>query len=367
MDGRGYVAWSITIVAVGCFQPTSDGDSSIDTAPVLNQSERPAARAVSSTSDFSEVYRVALDTAPDALVGEVTDVVVRENDIIVADRMGDRLVTFDRTDGRLIRTYGREGDGPGEFNGPHTLVEASDGNIFIADASPRLTRLSPDLRLVDVYRMDVPTIVSGLTSVDGVLAVHQSPSAEARFTFQLWSPDTGVIDRFDITSELAAGVPYWPSIWRSHLAVVGGTLIAADNILYPLRRFTTGGVLVDTVGYVPPSWRQARQPIPGEFARFDVRTGRQEGVDEFLRSFTQIDGLYAIGGDFLLVTHRERVSDDYTRDVIRADAYRLGDGFLKVREDLELPGPVVEGGSCAWVLVEVPPAPWTLGCWVPRF
>jgi DNA-binding beta-propeller fold protein YncE len=45
-----------------------------------------------------------------------------------------RIVAFD-ANGDFIKTWGGEGDGPGQFNQPHSIVATSDGTLLVADRS----------------------------------------------------------------------------------------------------------------------------------------------------------------------------------------------------------------------------------------
>ena len=59
-------------------------------------------------------------------------------DIFVADGHGGntnaRIVKFDKT-GKVIKTWGHKGSGPGEIDGPHTLAMDSKGRLFLGDRS----------------------------------------------------------------------------------------------------------------------------------------------------------------------------------------------------------------------------------------
>ncbi len=56
-----------------------------------------------------------------------------EGNIYVLDRGNYRLQVFDK-DGKYLRTTGKRGQGPGEFNAPHGLqLDDKTGNIFVAD------------------------------------------------------------------------------------------------------------------------------------------------------------------------------------------------------------------------------------------
>ena len=76
-----------------------------------------------------------------------TDVAVAANgDIFVTDGHGpnNRVVKF-AADGRFLTTWGRPGDGPGEFNQPHTITLDSRGRVFVGDRSnSRVQIFEPD-------------------------------------------------------------------------------------------------------------------------------------------------------------------------------------------------------------------------------
>jgi streptogramin lyase len=64
------------------------------------------------------------------------DVVVAPNgDIFVAEGHGganDRILKFSK-DGKFIKSMGKKGSGPGEFNGPHALAFDSKGRLVVGD------------------------------------------------------------------------------------------------------------------------------------------------------------------------------------------------------------------------------------------
>jgi len=56
----------------------------------------------------------------------------REGNLYVADTWNNRIEIFD-ADGKLINTFGKEGDGPGYFGRPKGVAIDSDGHIWVAD------------------------------------------------------------------------------------------------------------------------------------------------------------------------------------------------------------------------------------------
>jgi DNA-binding beta-propeller fold protein YncE len=65
-----------------------------------------------------------------------TDIAIAPNgDIFVSDgHVNNRVVKFSK-DGKFIKTWGKKGSGPGEFNVPHTLAFDSRGRLFVGDRS----------------------------------------------------------------------------------------------------------------------------------------------------------------------------------------------------------------------------------------
>ena len=63
-------------------------------------------------------------------------VVAPNGDIFVADGHGGnsnaRIVKFSK-DGKFIKTWGKKGTGPGEFDEPHSIAMDSRGRVFVAD------------------------------------------------------------------------------------------------------------------------------------------------------------------------------------------------------------------------------------------
>jgi len=69
--------------------------------------------------------------------GPPSDVLVAPNgDVFVADGHGGntnaRIVKFSKN-GKFIKTWGKKGSGPGEFDTPHSLAMDSSGRLFVAD------------------------------------------------------------------------------------------------------------------------------------------------------------------------------------------------------------------------------------------
>ena len=72
---------------------------------------------------------------PETFGGPCDVAVAANGDIFVADgHFNSRIVKFDK-DGKFLKSWGKKGEGPGEFNLPHTLVIDSRGRVLVGDRS----------------------------------------------------------------------------------------------------------------------------------------------------------------------------------------------------------------------------------------
>lgn len=83
-------------------------------------------------------------------------VVARNGDIFVADghggRSNARIVKFSK-DGTFVKTWGRKGTGPGEFNTPHALALDSRGRLFVGDrGNNRIQIFDQNGKFLDEWR-----------------------------------------------------------------------------------------------------------------------------------------------------------------------------------------------------------------------
>jgi DNA-binding beta-propeller fold protein YncE len=82
-----------------------------------------------------------------------TDVAVAPNgDIFVSDgHVNSRIVKFS-ADGTFIKAWGKRGDGPGEFNVPHTMFFDARGRLLVGDrANRRIQIFDQDGRFLEQW------------------------------------------------------------------------------------------------------------------------------------------------------------------------------------------------------------------------
>ena len=94
-------------------------------------------------------------SGPDEFNAPSAVLVAPNGDIFVADGHGGntnaRIVKFDKT-GKFIKTWGKKGAAPGEFDGPHTLAMDSRGRLFVGDrGNNRIQIFDQDGNFIDQW------------------------------------------------------------------------------------------------------------------------------------------------------------------------------------------------------------------------
>ena len=95
-------------------------------------------------------------TGPDTFNGPSGVAVAPNGDIFVADGHGAdtnaRIVKFSK-DGKFIKTWGKKGSGPGEFDTPHSIAMDSKGRLFVADrGNSRIQIFDQDGKFIDQWK-----------------------------------------------------------------------------------------------------------------------------------------------------------------------------------------------------------------------
>src|SRR6185295_3270503 len=112
-----------------------------------------------------------------------SDVITGANgDIFVADGHGGntnaRIVKFDKN-GKFIKSWGKKGTGPGEFDTPHSLALDSRGRLFVADrANNRIQIFDQDGKFLEEWKQF--SRISGLYIRNDVLYAADSESNTTR-------------------------------------------------------------------------------------------------------------------------------------------------------------------------------------------
>jgi outer membrane protein assembly factor BamB len=102
--------------------------------------------------------------------------------IYTLDPRDIRIRVFNPT-GKLIRAFGKKGQGPGEFQGPGYIVITPDGKLFISDVfNRRLTYLTLDGKLDKI--ISLKTLSRGVVKPDSKGFLYQHTIAPANGTMR---------------------------------------------------------------------------------------------------------------------------------------------------------------------------------------
>ena len=76
-----------------------------------------------------------------------------EGDLYVTDGYGNSQIHKFTADGQLMFSWGEPGDGPGQFQAPHSACLDSEGNVYVADRQNcRIQIFSPQGEYIDEWR-----------------------------------------------------------------------------------------------------------------------------------------------------------------------------------------------------------------------
>ncbi len=122
--------------------------------------------------DLTLEETIRLGTSDEGFVNEVTDIAFSNSLIFVLDGFDQSVKVFDSDTGRLIRRFGRRGEGPGEFRYP-TAIEVWKDTVYVVDPSlgPYLQIFSTEGDYLGERRIDVPGTPTDFSISDHGLAV----------------------------------------------------------------------------------------------------------------------------------------------------------------------------------------------------
>lgn len=188
MKGRSIVAASVIRIAVllvvalaGCSDPLEFADWAMPVPEGVRVVEHPFTAAADRTQSIALVEELVLglDAAdPEQAFYRLRDVDVDDaGNLWVLDAGNHRVQVFDR-DGGFIRSFGRAGQGPGEFESAGELAVVGDRVVVLA-ARSRLSLFDlqgnhvddailadADASLADFFARDDGTFVTGYSEID---------------------------------------------------------------------------------------------------------------------------------------------------------------------------------------------------------
>jgi hypothetical protein len=327
----------VWLAALGC---------SADPPPMLGEGE------------LREVRAVLLEESDTAFIGDIVRSRVvsfsADGRIAVGSRMSSRVLVFSGN-GAFEGVFGREGEGPGEFEQISSVGWDPSGRLWIADTgNHRVTVLDAAFDVDTLFRFEDAWVTDLDFAHDRAFVTVSKYPREGDALRALDLTDarhvTSLLD-FDPLVE----VPYVGGQYIPLFRVAGDSLFAGSNLSYPLHVLTLEGDTLASFGSPPPSIGEMRLPEYGEFMA-DMRLGH-----EWVRSFGVASSLWIAHDTLVVVEHRRPHPEvgGIPPHNFWADVYDRST-LQKVAEDIELPGFIVAShDDLLWILTARPPDPWT--------
>lgn len=309
---------------------------------------------------FTKVRAVELEERdPDPLIGIRDLDILPDGRLLVVDRHAGRLRIFS-ADGAIDTVIGRFGEGPGEFRQPNAAAVGLDGRILVTQATPRVTLLTPDGSVERIGTLpgwlagDMEPLGSGFV---GYISKYGWEGAILDLNGEL-------VDSFPLRDQLVREIPYWISFVSDRVAVARDHIIGNSSFFPTLKVFNANGDFIREFGEPPPSWVEPIRPERGAFMGPDA----MEQARDWLGAFTVVTELNVLDDSLVLVQygrHEPNVNDMHYRVPTRLDVYHFSG--VKIYEDLMLTKRMLAADSLLYVLEAMPPEPWTVGVYRPRF
>jgi hypothetical protein len=101
-----------------------------------------------------------LEGPPEYTFNQIAAVAVAPGDTVFVLDAGDKIIKAYDPDGHFVRQFGREGEGPGEFNDPRDLIATPDGLLAYDWRQHRLTLFANDGKVIRTMPVH-PSIMFG--------------------------------------------------------------------------------------------------------------------------------------------------------------------------------------------------------------
>lgn len=303
---------------------------------------------------FREVGRIQLEESPgDPMVAITSLEPLDDGGFAIADGPASRIRIFN-ANGSIRATFGREGDGPGELRQPTGVGVDEAGNLFVVERdSPRLSVFDAN-GFVDSW--SVPGAYgSQVEVVDDALLLGVGTRAER---FALVSRSGELHTLFAARSAVVASTPYWVFLVQDRAVRLGDQILVNTSFFPTIRAFTSDGEETGSFDVTSSGWSPPTAPEESWFE--DPRN--DASIAAWMTSFSMITGLATVGDSILVVQgggydpQPNDIAREHNEEVAVFSA--LG---TKLAENLVLTQPILAGGDRLYVLVDQPPAPWTVG------
>jgi len=238
------------------------------------------------TYDLEELWRRG-DEDDDLFFGLVVQAVIGPDaNIYLLDTQLNEVLVLS-PEGDLLRSIGREGEGPGEFRRAGDLMLTTEGELGVVQRFPgAIILLTPDGVPAGTILPGDPTtggrdFLSGARAIDGGLILsgaHMTRSNTGRLRrnfISLYGPDGlerteyfGANDEVDFSSsEFNEADVFFPGGGHWNVGSDGRVYVATSRNTYEITIYAPAGVALQTFGRAYESWPRS----PEHLERLDTR------------------------------------------------------------------------------------------------
>ena len=90
-----------------------------------------------------------------------------------------RIAKYDKN-GDWVGSFGTHGDGPGQFNTPHSIASDVNGNLYVADRGNRRVQvLDPNGKLLREIKIDVPVPPDAKPAIGNPITPQSTPQSQS--------------------------------------------------------------------------------------------------------------------------------------------------------------------------------------------
>lgn len=199
---------------------------------------------------LEELFLGGDDPESDVVFGRISGITVDSRGrIFVLDGGFAHVVMYD-PGSMETRTFGRKGEGPGEFNQPTAIGIDSNDRIYVASMGGRIAVLEPDGEYFDEFRLEISDVlVTGLTLMPKELYVVCLDPSTDKLIHHYDEKRNFVRSFCDARSAVVKMLPDEKNFANSGAIDIGadGNVYFTQSTPYEIRKFSPQGELLLTV------------------------------------------------------------------------------------------------------------------------